>query len=280
MKVRFLLLVLAACLLASAPARSQGCPPDGLPGDIVYNSEYGVFQGCTPFGWKAFHGMPASFFPASIAGLTLWLDASDTGTITASGGAVSQWRDKSGNGNHATQGTEARQFTTGSATINGLNVLSGDGDDTMVVAGLGTAILSGPNTFIGIVQSNDISRKNMIVYANDGTNIYRLQERNEVEIWWGHHPFARREDATNTTDATLYVFRRDGADAEIYKDGGPAPADAITAAVDVADEDIRISGYTSTGNEGYLGHYAELLFFSRALTDDELNQIGNYLAGK
>lgn len=36
--------------------------------------------------------------------LLLWLDASDTSTITEVGGKVSAWNDKSGNGRHATQG--------------------------------------------------------------------------------------------------------------------------------------------------------------------------------
>ena len=35
--------------------------------------------------------------------LLLWLDADDNTTITHSSNAVSQWNDKSGNGNHATQ---------------------------------------------------------------------------------------------------------------------------------------------------------------------------------
>ena len=42
--------------------------------------------------------------PAKIT-TTLWLDAADSSTITESGGAVSQWDDKSGNDRHATQGT-------------------------------------------------------------------------------------------------------------------------------------------------------------------------------
>jgi hypothetical protein len=39
----------------------------------------------------------------------LWLDAADATTVTASGGAVSEWRDKSGNTRHVTQVTTARQ---------------------------------------------------------------------------------------------------------------------------------------------------------------------------
>ena len=40
--------------------------------------------------------------PAQIT-TALWLDASDAATISPSGGPVSQWDDKSGNGRHATQ---------------------------------------------------------------------------------------------------------------------------------------------------------------------------------
>ena len=63
----------------------------------------------------------------------LWLDASDLTTITESSGAVSEWRDKSGNGYSFTQATSTAQPTTGTTTLNGLNVLSFDGiDDWMV----------------------------------------------------------------------------------------------------------------------------------------------------
>lgn len=55
---------------------------------------------------------PFSFFnPVSIPTCQLWLDAADTSTITASGGAVSQWNDKSGNGKNATQATAGNRPT-------------------------------------------------------------------------------------------------------------------------------------------------------------------------
>jgi hypothetical protein len=63
-----------------------------------------------------------------------WYDASDTNTITESGGAVSQWSDKSGNSNHATQGTGTNQPTTNSRTMNGLNTLDFDGVDSFMDA--------------------------------------------------------------------------------------------------------------------------------------------------
>lgn len=57
----------------------------------------------------------------------LWLDASDTTTITESGGSVSQWNNKGSKGNF-TQATGAVQPTTGASTLNGLNVLDFAGD--------------------------------------------------------------------------------------------------------------------------------------------------------
>ena len=53
---------------------------------------------------------PATFDPASLNNLSLWLDAADTSTITAdSDGNVSVWADKSGNENNATQVNASQQ---------------------------------------------------------------------------------------------------------------------------------------------------------------------------
>ena len=73
-----------------------------------------------------------SFNPANL-NLKLWLDASDSTTITSSGSPakVSQWNDKSANGFNFTQGTGAAQPTTGATTQNGLNVLDFAGAQSM-----------------------------------------------------------------------------------------------------------------------------------------------------
>jgi len=78
-------------------------------------------------------GGSAPFTPASISGLMSWYDASDTATITDAGaGAVSQWNDKSGNGYHLTQATGIQRPTTGTRTINGLNVVDFDGSNDVI----------------------------------------------------------------------------------------------------------------------------------------------------
>jgi hypothetical protein len=83
----------------------------GVGGSGIVIARYPVDYAWTPIS------------PDSIATLAAWYDASDTGTITSSGGAVSQWNDKSGNGWHLSQSTEGDKPTTGANTVNGLNVL-------------------------------------------------------------------------------------------------------------------------------------------------------------
>jgi len=80
---------------------------------------------------------PVAFVnPSSIAGLQLWLDASDAttlfdatsgGSLVAADGGVARWEDKSGNARHATQGTSANRPARKTAIQNGYDVLRADG---------------------------------------------------------------------------------------------------------------------------------------------------------
>lgn len=49
--------------------------------------------------------------PTTVSGLRIWLDGSDSSTITSSGSNVSQWTDKSGNGFQFTQASSGSQPT-------------------------------------------------------------------------------------------------------------------------------------------------------------------------
>jgi len=89
---------------------------------------------------------PGGWTPASI-NTALWLDASDSATITESSGAVSQWNDKSGNGRNATASSTARP-TTGTRTINSLNVLDFNGSSNQMT--FATAPMSGTSSGMAV----------------------------------------------------------------------------------------------------------------------------------
>jgi hypothetical protein len=69
--------------------------------------------------------------PAEIV-TKLWLDASDSSTITLDSGKVSVWADKSGNGYNFTQSTSTKR--PGITTLNGLDAVDFDGTDDFLTA--------------------------------------------------------------------------------------------------------------------------------------------------
>jgi hypothetical protein len=58
-----------------------------------------------------------SFSVPSLPGLFLWLDSSDSSSLTLSGSSVETWRDKSGNGRHATSGGSPPTYSNPQAGI-------------------------------------------------------------------------------------------------------------------------------------------------------------------
>jgi hypothetical protein len=94
---------------------------------------------------------------------TLWLDASDETTITESGGSVSQWDDKSGNGYNLQQGTGANQPATGTRTLNGLNVLDFDGTSDYLAASL--AASAGLFTVFAVFEQDASSNDAVLTLA-------------------------------------------------------------------------------------------------------------------
>lgn len=71
--------------------------------------------------------------PSALTGINLWLDAADASTLWKDTGAttpaaantdqIALWQDKSGSGNHVTQGTAGNRPTLATAQFNGRNVV-------------------------------------------------------------------------------------------------------------------------------------------------------------
>ena len=91
----------------------------------LFMTEAPVALPSTPVRW----GAPAKYWSIEELNPALWLDASDASTITQSGGAVSQWADKSGNNRDATQTDGSLKPTYTLSSMNGQDVLTFDGSD-------------------------------------------------------------------------------------------------------------------------------------------------------
>lgn len=217
-----------------------------------------------------------SFAPTDISGLQLWLDATDSDTITESGGSVSQWDDKSGNANHAVQASGSLQPTyTGSAVdydINETMTLSSNitlTDTTLFVVGQKEATTSfGHHAISRPAAGNDFSLRFDGYFTSDEPGFYvggadgRWGSGNGVSAATDIILTARFEESTK---------RREGYTngALILDDDGEATAIPTNHSV------IHIGSTVEQGMQ-----LKEVLIFNRRLSEAEMDQIGTYLADK
>jgi len=219
----------------------------------------------------------SGFFPYDIPGLSLWYDASDTDTITDSGGFVSQWDDKSGNNFHVTQGTGSNQPQTELETQNNLNTLTFDGSNDFLQRN-SINVTDMEWVFAAVIvksgQPNTGCCSGLVSNAGDRGNI-RLAS-GTVAAW------------RPTNDANDFCYT-DG-DFEV---NGVASASFTFDQIQVSKfqrgstiagsvyNNIRIGGDPISGNVRYLKMaLCELIFYNEDLTSSEQDTVINYLNNK
>lgn len=187
--------------------------------------------------------IPAAFVPTDIAGLVAWYDASDAATITSSGGAVSQLSDKSGIGNHLTQGTGAKQPTTGTRTQNGRNVIDFDGGDAIAVT---TASYTQPNTIYVVLKMDVAStgqvfdggtQRNAIYIDKSAPHQWSIYAQNTVAS--GTNADTNPHIASALFNGASSTLRLDGVQIIAPTNAGPFPLQdfAIMSLFNVGDGD-------------------------------------------
>lgn len=158
-------------------------------------------------------GGAAAWTPASLPSLVAWYDASDTATITESGGSVSQWNDKSGNANHLVQGTGSAQPTTGTRTMNSRNVLDFDGtSDFMTV----TITPSQPFTCFAVYALDDTSK--MRVWDSDSGSGSRAL-LNPSSGQFGIHAGSTVNVEASDTNSVCHMALYSGSSSKVQIDG-------------------------------------------------------------
>lgn len=124
---------------------------------------FGTFRDLAFMGATGTGGGGGTWTPAEIT-TALWLDANDAGTITESGGFVTEWRDKSGNSRHATDPGSGLRPAYQATGFNGLPTLDFDGTDDRL--GLSTEIaLAQSNSFDIFVAASPDDGKNSAFIA-------------------------------------------------------------------------------------------------------------------
>jgi len=221
--------------------------------------------------------------PPSIPNLAAWYDAADTSTITSSGGAVSQWNDKSGNGYNVTQGTGASQPGTGSATSNGLNVLTFDGGDHLIMpSGLFT-IPNSDNAVFGVakITTETASTQYMMSMTEAGSVRHYMRFSATAGNILFHNATITTGGVSNTGNTntnhqilsgfksgTTLSLQVNGDTPATNSGGGNEPG------IDAGTIGSLVAG-------GFLtGQIAEIFIYSRAPSADEIKSLNFYLSLK
>jgi hypothetical protein len=225
----------------------------------------------------------SSFDPTDIANCALWLDGSDLASITESGGAVSQWNDKSGNNNHALQSSAAAKPTTGTRTLNGRNVIDFDGSGDFMT--LTNPITGGAYTIflVVLVDSFAANPRSIIGTPNTGGPVMRFANSvgNGVMavVRRGQAVLLNGSDINSATTAYSFIITTSNSGNAIYRNGVAGGSNATSASYtqDIQAIGSESSTAASTPHDGYI---AESAIWTRVFAAGEITQIFDYSASK
>lgn len=136
--------------------------------------------------------------PADIA-TAAWYDATDATTITESGGVVSQWKDKSGNDHHATQGNAASQpsYNSSDTRMNNLPTIGYDqGFKFLNTPSL--AVIRNVYVVTYYDDPDDSFDSHRVLFSDTGNSI-KLQGQSGNNDWVADKGFDHYRDGASTS---------------------------------------------------------------------------------
>jgi hypothetical protein len=232
-----------------------------------------------------------------VSGYYMWFDASDATTITSSGGFVSQWDDKSGNGFNVSQaGGNTTKPETGVNTMNGKNVLKWN--ETGAVRGLSRVNPAGlqgdPNLTIFVVANYKTGGIGTFAYnislgfGDDQASPDGIVGYNAVFTYSNGYLYgigANGRIVNGFTDlrdtARCYVLKKSGPTTTAYfnktSQGTASGAYALSSfgfAIGYLPQNSTV------GNYAFNGDIAEVLIYTSALSDTDRELNNDYLTAK
>lgn len=215
-------------------------------------------------------------FPSSITGLQLWLDASDSSTITLTGSRVSGWADKSSNAHAFTQTTDANRPTVASAAMNGLDVLRWATDRDCRLFGPAHSSLFGvASTFsIFVAYQNRVSGNRTFLSGYEPTILQR------DSTFWPHTSRANITASASLPAAGLLGMLFDyGTGTHLIRYGSTQVGSQSLAGGAPATAALTEIGAWNDSNF-YQGDIAEILVYDSILSGTNLTDVEAYFVDK
>ena len=209
--------------------------------------------------------------------LALWLDAADTSSITHSSNAVSQWNDKSGNGNHASQSTAANQPTLTTSALNGKPVITFDGTNDFI-ASTSLNITQSYSIFLVAQTNNNTSGRDYLFdgVGSQNRSLIALDYSGKIQMWaynsWANSNF--------NTPSGYFVLSAvfDTSSSSLSLNG--TRANGLNIGTSSLTDGITI-GANRLANADYLkGRIAEFLILDETASTGTQSIVEGYLAHK
>ena len=215
-------------------------------------------------------------------GLALWLDAADDDSfVYSSGTIVSQWKDKSGNNFHASQGTVASQPSR-STTQNSRKTVNFDGtNDTVTIPNfscnseMSIFVVSNCGSSLFIEQSTDSNSNDGFYIYGGGTGMFRIRRSSAASFTVSNNWLSGGYSIASGVNST-------GLDLLTYING---TQQSFTQDYRASFSNSYVTNTLYIGSRGAsstwtTGPIAEIIIYNRKVTNKERNLIHTYLGQK
>lgn len=219
-----------------------------------------------------------------VTGAALWLDAADLATIaTDSSNLVSQWSDKSGNGRHAAQATQAnRPRLTNNAAVSSLPVVRFSGGAQSMPVDL--AFFSQTSYSIFAVEGRLVNSNNLYFLGMNGTGT----NNNQLHVGYRSATSFTLAQYANDLDAAAGAFTgqtfrlwNGNLDTSVGRSIWLNGTSVATGTNKIPFNVPTTPGAVGRGNNNpYNGDLSEIVVFPRALATTERQAMESYLSNK
>lgn len=209
----------------------------------------------------------SGFSPKNITGLELWLDGSDSATITLNSTTVSEWRDKSGKGNTFTQSTALNQPTFVASSKNGRSAINFP--NVAQMNGPSGFSFTQPTTWFIAFQAPTSSGTWSIFDGNTARQHVFGNAATEMRMFAGAAPVV-----ATLAGSTWYL-------ALLIYNGTSSTHRISTLTASTVNAGTNAITWPRIGaNNGMRGDLGEIGMFSKALSDTEATAVMRYLSKK
>lgn len=220
--------------------------------------------------------------PLQVPGLQLWLDGSDSSTITLNSNTVSEWRDKRSNGTRlASQPTAANQpdFRAAGAGINGRSTVFFKASSWMDTSGTAFSLVQ-PMTYFTVFRMPTAGVSGTVIDGVSGTrHIVAANAASGVCSAWAGTGFVNVTTGRAAQQVIAMIVVMNGASSRGAANTGTLATLASTPGANDSPSQFKIGAFIN--NTASLdGDIAELCVFSGAMSAIIARGLMNYASSK